>query len=378
MPDFSLVNASGLSKPADTLVTKISNAIGRHFDPRQTVRMAEAEARADRIRRVGAVETDIEIAELRERAAYRFANEEMTKQLNMESIIVKALQRVDDNANPGAMENDWIMNFFDKCRMVSDDDMQQIWAGILAGEANNPGSFSRKAVNLMSDLDKRDAQLFTNLCRFVWSIDSRTELLVLELRHDVYGRHGINFDSISYLESLGLVHYEIMPFNLTRIPKRASAVYHDMSITLTFPKDAMNDLSVGHALLTTTGYQLFEICRPEPVEGFFEYVYDRWVGEGLVPPREPVPAETASVNDDDTQAKIEDMLEYRQLASHLRRRVASLTEQYPDQWVALTPGDELFIANTMEELLAVLDEKGLRDGNVAIEFLDSNPAQLIL
>ena len=103
MPGFSLVNASGLSKPVDTLATKISNAIGRHFDPRQEIRMAEAEARADRIRRVGTAETDIEIAELQERAAYRFANEEMTKQINMESITEKALPGLKDNANPEAM-----------------------------------------------------------------------------------------------------------------------------------------------------------------------------------------------------------------------------------------------------------------------------------
>ena len=80
----------------------------------------------------------------------------------------------------------------------------------------------------------------------------------------------------------------------------------------------------------------------------------------------------------DVEAKIEMMLEYRQLASQMRRQVASLTEQYPDQWAALASGGGLFIAGTMDELLAVLDEKGLRDGNVVIEFLDSNPAPLIL
>lgn len=52
MPGFSLINASGLAEPANTLVNKISNAIGRHFDPRQEVRMAEAKARADSILRV--------------------------------------------------------------------------------------------------------------------------------------------------------------------------------------------------------------------------------------------------------------------------------------------------------------------------------------
>lgn len=79
-----------------------------------------------------------------------------------------------------------------------------------------------------------------------------------------------------------------------------------------------------------------------------------------------------------TEAKIEMMLEYRDLASQMRRQVTSLTEQYPDQWAAMVPGGELFVAGTIDELVKVLDEKGLRDGNVAIEFLDANPTPLIL
>ncbi len=78
------------------------------------------------------------------------------------------------------------------------------------------------------------------------------------------------------------------------------------------------------------------------------------------------------------EAKIEMMLEYRELASQMRRQVVSLTERYPDQWAAMVPGGELFVSEAMDELLAVLDQKGLRDGNVVIEFLDSDPTPLIL
>ena len=83
----------------------------------------------------------------------------------------------------------------------------------------------------------------------------------------------------------------------------------------------------------------------------------------------------------DTEAKIEDMLEYRQLASQMRRQVASLTEQYPDQWAAMVPTGELLSRPaSMDELLAILDEKGLRDGNLSsFEFLRiQSPAPLIL
>ena len=377
MPGFSLINASGLSKPADTLVTKISNAIGRHFDPRQEIRMAEAEARADRIRRVGATETDIEIAELKERAAYRFANEEMTKQLNMEDVIEKALPGLDENANPEAMENDWIMNFFDKCRMVSDEEMQRIWAGILAGEANHPGTFSRKTVNLVADLDKRDAELFRNFCGYVWQIGGLSPL-VFDVQHEIYNRNGVNFDSIVQLEALGLVsNGGVSGFQRINLPKTACVSYYGKSVVLNMPNESDNKISTGKALLTQAGHEIAPICGSAPVEGFFEYVYDRWAGEGLVPPREPAPAKAEPV-DDDTEAKIERMLEYRELASRMRRRVASLTEQHPDQWAAMVPGGELFVASTKDELLAVLDEKALLNGNFVIEFLDPDPTPLIL
>lgn len=79
-----------------------------------------------------------------------------------------------------------------------------------------------------------------------------------------------------------------------------------------------------------------------------------------------------------TEAKIEMMLEYRELASQMRRQVTSLTEQFADQWAAMVPGGELFLASTMDELLKVLDEKNLRDGNVVIEFLDSDPHALVV
>ena len=77
---------------------------------------------------------------------------------------------VTDDASPEDMEDDWIRNLLGKCRIVSDQDMQELWARILAGEANEPGSVSRRTVNLVADLDKRDAESFMAVCRFVWQL----------------------------------------------------------------------------------------------------------------------------------------------------------------------------------------------------------------
>ena len=120
MPDYSLINAGELTKPATVLIEKISDAVGTLWEPRQIRRVAQAKADAA----MTLAEREIEIDEVQRRAARRFVEEETRKQQNMESIVDKAIQDVGSDAPTEEVEDDWIANFFDKCRSVSDDDMQ--------------------------------------------------------------------------------------------------------------------------------------------------------------------------------------------------------------------------------------------------------------
>jgi len=152
----SIINLGELSKPANTLIEKISDAIGGIFRPYQIRRIAQAEAEADKVRAI----SQIEITDLQRRALHRFLVEEGKKQNNIETITQKALPSVSEQATPQNIEDDWITNFFDKCRLISDSEMQNLWAKVLAGEANAPGKYSKRTVNLLAGLDKADAETF--------------------------------------------------------------------------------------------------------------------------------------------------------------------------------------------------------------------------
>src|SRR5256714_1083005 len=171
--ESSLINLGELSKPATVLVEKISDAVGGIFKPYQLVRVAKAEAQADRVR----VEGQIEISDIQRRAFHRFLEEEAKKQKNIEDITSNALPLLEENSQPNEVEDDWITNFFDKCRLISDDEMQGLWSSVLAGEANSPGKYSKRTVNFLSDLDKSDAELFTRLCGFGWMIGNLVPLI---------------------------------------------------------------------------------------------------------------------------------------------------------------------------------------------------------
>ena len=253
------------------------------YEPRRIRRKAKAEseaaivsAKAETAVDVIKAESEIEITDLHRRAAQRLIQEEAKRQKNMEDIIDKAVLDVNEEAKPDAMEDDWIANFFDKCRIVSDSDMQSLWARVLASEANAPGTYSKRTVNLLSDFDKRDAELFTKLCGFGWQIADVVPL-VFDEQAEIYNKHGINFGSLSHLEDIGLVKSaDIASFGQRGLPKRFDMYYYGKRLRLEMPGDADNALGIGKTLLTKIGQELAPISGSKPVVGFYDYVKDQW------------------------------------------------------------------------------------------------------
>src|SRR5687768_4210652 len=156
----SIINLGDLTKPATVLIEKIAEATGAVFRPYQIVRVAKAEAEADKIKALA----NIEISEPQQRGLQRFILEQGLQQENMESITAQTLPQLKEDAKPEEIEDDWLAKFFAECKLVSDGEMQSLWAKLLAGQANQPGTFSKRTIEFVSNLDKSDAQLFTNLC----------------------------------------------------------------------------------------------------------------------------------------------------------------------------------------------------------------------
>jgi hypothetical protein len=271
---FSLIDLGDFSKPANTLIEKISDAIEGIAKPFQIKRVAQAEGDADKIRSIAR----IKISELERRAMSRLFAEEAKKQHNIEAITLKALPDVSPGSRPEEVEDDWIANFFDKCRLISDEEMQSLWARILAGEANSPGRFSKRTVNLVGSLDKFDATLFSQLCSFAFEIGGITPL-VFDHDHPIYREAGINFGSLSHLESTGLIHLDVVAdYSRTGLGKRHIVKYFDSSVWIEFPQEPEggNKLNIGHVILTTAGYQLAPLSGAQPRAGFVEFVKEQW------------------------------------------------------------------------------------------------------
>lgn len=278
----SLINFGDVSKPVTVLIEKISNAVGVLYQPTRIRNEAQANADAAMVEAKG----QIEITDLHRRAMQRFVTEEAKKQQNIEDITRLALPDVKDDAQSEQVSEDWIADFFDKCRLISDKEMQQLWAKVLAGEANNPGQFSKRTVSLLSSLDKTDAQLFARLGSLACCFNNtRSRIpIVFDIRHDFYKSAGFKFSDVTHLNDIGLARYDSTAGFLINSHRTESpwfeCEYFGTNIIIDRPEPLKFPLNVGHLLFSKSGQELLKICNPSPLAGFVDYVADFWRKQG--------------------------------------------------------------------------------------------------
>jgi Protein of unknown function (DUF2806) len=278
----SIINLGDLTKPATVLVEKISDAIGGIFRPHQIRRVADAEAYSEKVKAV----SQLEITDLQRRAMQRLFKEEARKQANMESITARALPQLEPDSRPQDVNDDWIANLFEQCRIVSDEEMQILWSKVLAGEANSPGSFSKRTVNFLGSLDKPDAEMFSTLCRFAWTIDGLLDPLIFmtsnSIDTELYTEHGLSYTLLHHFDHIGLLRFEqLATFQTKALPDATSVSYYDNIIMIEIGGYTNNRIATGNVSLSRIGRELASICGAQPISGFMDYVLGKWVSEGL-------------------------------------------------------------------------------------------------
>ena len=263
---------------ANTFVTKVFNAVGILFAPTGIVRAARAEVEADKIRAVGR----IEISVIEHRALERMVREQGKIQENIESITEKANHKLPPDITAetvAALDDEWIVNFFDKCRLVSNPEMQELWASILARQATQSGSFSKRTIEIVSTLERQDAESFAKLGGFVWDLRPPTSL-VFDYNDSFYTSRGIDFVFLNHLASIGLLTIHGLGLQQTSAPDPYRIVYrgsaHYVSNAKTF-----GTIPIGKVMFTQAGIELVLVCELSPVEGFVEYVATKWAESGV-------------------------------------------------------------------------------------------------
>jgi hypothetical protein len=194
-PKFSLVDLGKVSKPLSKLVDAVSQGIGTLYEPTRIRRKARAQADASLIK----AEADIKKKELLRRAANRLAFQEIYRQENIEHIIEIAAENLPDTVSDEPVDRDWVFRFFDGCKDVSNEELQKLWAQLLASEVTAPKSCSRKTLSILRDMSLGDAITFKKVCSLAW-----------ETEGDYFIPYDNNFTASSQFEIYKIMYWEIL------------------------------------------------------------------------------------------------------------------------------------------------------------------------
>lgn len=224
---ITVTDVFGMAKSCQKLFDTIAMGVGKFYEPWHTVRMAKAAAKEISIISEAITENislpirydnekihiNAEDAnQLATRAQNRALYQEMKKQQNIESVILKAYNQLKgtESVSEAPVDPDWINEFFDNVANVSNDDMQVFWGKLLAGEVSKPKSFSLRTLATLKNLTNYEAELFTKIAPYILGNKSYPNndyiSYFLLSNSDLLKRNNIPFGSLLRLSDAGLIN----------------------------------------------------------------------------------------------------------------------------------------------------------------------------
>lgn len=277
----------GFGRAAEKLADTVRHVVDIAVGPERI--RARAQAQADSA--VILAEGRGRVQEVEARAVERLRKREARRQQNIESITVQALKALPppEQISEKPVSEDWTSRFFEECQDISDEQMQQIWARIMAGEVTQPGSFAPRTLSVVHDLTKDDANLFAKLCQLVWFIPGAAFVPIIH-NHDapLLTNNGINFARLTHLTSIGLIEFNTLTGYVIGKPlKEIKISYCDKNYQMKHVGDAEAKFSLGHTIFTAVGQELLKVANSPGNEEYRKAALEEWNKMGWKEEGEP-------------------------------------------------------------------------------------------
>lgn len=218
--------------------------------------------------------TEISVEE--EQALATLLKQVLKSQQNIEAIIDKALPEVKNDSMPRNIDEDWLNYFFDKGRLISNPHIQKLWGKVLADKANFPNLYSKNLIDSLQRMETQDIENLQSLCNFSVTRDFLLPI-IFNIKDEIYTNTGLNFSALKNLQSLGLIILdEHNALKLTEQQHIITLYYFDYRFVIKFPNKNSLTNKVGAVLLTELGGQLAKLCSPKFIDGFPDYLTQKW------------------------------------------------------------------------------------------------------
>ncbi len=211
---------------------------------------------------------------LNDRALLRNDYQEQKRQFNIEEITQKAADQLKDvtEVSDEPVDKDWTTRFFNYAQDVSDEEMQNLWAQILAGEVKKPKSFSLRTLELLKNITKEEAEIFVKFAKIrLYGLNAN---FVYNPDHDQFLKDNFNIsfaDKLTLVE-LGLSYSESeVTWGIQQSPNDNTVLIKYGSKVIVLTKKANSPKkTIDVIVFTKTGSELANLVAPEFSQKYLE------------------------------------------------------------------------------------------------------------
>ncbi|MYF45076.1 MAG: DUF2806 domain-containing protein [Rhodobacteraceae bacterium] len=226
----------------------------------------------------------------------RIQFQEQKRLANAKSVIFKAAQELGDKEVPDQEpDHDWTARFFSFVQDVSSEEMQILWAKILAGQVERPDSMSLRTLGVLQEMDRNTAELFEKFCSMCMFLethdgvyDGRICSLGKNAGDNSLESFGLNFGKLNQLQEYGLIisdynswrNYSIPEFEKYNIPLTSVPFRFQNNLWILTQVNTdkhVREIKITGPSLSISGQELSRVveCKPAPeftekLQGFLQ------------------------------------------------------------------------------------------------------------
>ena len=213
--------ASGIGSIAGTIIAPMrarqeakAKVIAAEGDANVLLIMADAQAKARAVVLPGQDAKVVGTLDIANVISQRIQFQEQKRQANIESVVRHAAQQL-ENKSVAASEpdHDWTARFFGEVQDVSSEEMQLLWARVLAGQVEREGSTSVRTLHVLRNLDRATARLFRTFCSMcvffpsggAACMDGRVPSLGGNAADNALAKYRLNFGALNQLNEHDII-----------------------------------------------------------------------------------------------------------------------------------------------------------------------------
>lgn len=288
---MEIKDLAGLSKPLKKLIEVVSQGIGALSRPYLIRKTADAKAYEIKViseaikdnqqdlKQIGFNEDKLSLMSLdsnaiqkeisiEERTQNRIEYKEQKRQKNIESITQKAALNLEGETTVSEepVNEDWTTRFFDYAEDISNDEMQELWGRILAGEIKQPKSYSLRTLDIIRNLSEDEAKVFMKFASLAINSSGTSFILSFNNEKLLKEKYQLFFKDRLLLEELGFITANDLQYNIGKTEKnKDQSIYIMGNEIVVFEKFENKAEQKLHILVfTKIGQELLKLVKTTP------------------------------------------------------------------------------------------------------------------